>query len=138
MNEQIDIWLQNPYVLALANFSVAVLATIVFLAVFELVTPYNAFDEIRKGNVAVALTISGKMLGIANIFRFAIASHESVYIALLWASFGFVLMLAAYYIFEFLTPFKVDQHIEQGNAAVGFISFIISVSLSYIVGASVP
>lgn len=138
MNEQIDLWLNNPYILALANFSVAALAMLVFLAIFELVTVYKAYDEIRRGNVAVALTISGKIFAIANVFRFAIESHESVYVALLWASFGFVLLLIAYFMFEFLTPFKVDKHIEQGNAAVGLISFIISVSLSYIVGASIP
>ena len=55
----------------------------------------------------------------------------------MWAAFGFVLLLAAYFLFEFLTPvFRVDEEIEQGNRAVGLMAMIISVSLSFIIGAA--
>lgn len=138
MNEPIDQLLDHPFFVTLANFSVAVMAMIILLALFELVTIYKAFAEIKNRNTAVALTVSGKIFGIANVFHYAIKSHESVYVALLWASFGFVLLLAAYFVYEFLTPFKVDKHIQEGNTAVGMISFIISLALSYIIGASVP
>ncbi|UUZ80895.1 DUF350 domain-containing protein [Paenibacillus sp. P26] len=58
--------------------------------------------------------------------------------SLIWAGYGFLLLLAAYFIFEFLTPyFKIDEQIQKDNRAVGFISLVISVSLSYVVGACV-
>ena len=138
MNEQIDAWLTNPYVSTVAYFSVAILAMVVFLAIFELVTKYSNWQEIKKGNLAVAMATGGKIFGIGNVFRFSIAANDSVYESLIWASFGYLLLLAAYFIFEFLTPyFKIDEQIQQDNRAVGFLSMIISISVSYVVGACV-
>jgi len=37
-----------------------------------------------------------------------------------------------------LTPyFKIDEQIKQDNRAVGLLSMIISISISYVIGASV-
>jgi putative membrane protein len=130
--------LTNPYIETLAFFSVAILALIVFLSLFEFVTKYNNWQEIKKGNIAVALATGGKIFGICNIFRFAITSNESIYSALIWASFGFILLVVAYFIFEFLTPtFRIDEEIKNDNRAVGFISMVISIAFSFVIGASV-
>jgi len=138
LNEQVDVWLTNPYVETAAYFSVTILAVVVFLAVFELVTSYDNWEEIRKGNVAVAMATGGKIFGICNIFRFSIQNHDSLFQSLVWASFGFLLLLAAYFLFEFLTPFfRIDREIENGNKAVGLIAMVISVAASYVVGAGV-
>lgn len=138
MNEEVDRMMGNPYVETLAIFSVAVLALIVFLAVFELVTKYRDWDEIKKGNLSVAMATGGKIFGICNLFRFSILNNDTIWHSLIWAGYGFLLLLIAYIIFEFLTPyFKIDEQIQQDNRAVGFISMMISISLSYVVGASV-
>ncbi len=126
------------YVYTAASFSVAVLAMVVFLAIFETVTKYNNWQEIKKGNISVALATGGKIFGVANIFRFSIQHNDSILTMLIWGSFGFSLLLFAYFIFEFLTPrFKVDSEIAKDNRAVGFISFIISVGLSFVIGAGI-
>lgn len=128
----------NPYLETLAFFSVAIVALIVFLSIFEFVTKYNDWEEIKKGNVSVAMAIGGKIFGICNIFRFAILNNDSLLESLIWSCFGFVLLLTAYFIFEFLTPyFKIDEEIAKDNKAVGFVSLVISVSISYVIGASV-
>lgn len=138
MNEEVDRMMGNPYVETLAIFSVAVLALIVFLAVFELVTKYRDWDEIKKGNLSVAMATGGKIFGICNLFRFTILNNDTIWHSLIWAGYGFLLLLIAYFIFEFLTPhFKIDEQIQQDNRAVGFLSMMISISLSYVVGASV-
>lgn len=55
-----------------------------------------------------------------------------------WGVYGFVMLLLSYFIFEFLTPrFKIDKEIENDNRAVGFISFVISVGLSFVVAAGI-
>ena len=138
MNEEVDVMLSNPYLETLAFFSVTILALVVFLAVFEFVTRYDDWKEIRDGNVAVAMATGGKIFGICNIFRFAILNNDSILDSLIWASFGFVLLLVAYFIFEFLTPtIKIDAEIQKDNRAVGLLSMIISIAISYVVGASV-
>ncbi|MFC5402737.1 DUF350 domain-containing protein [Cohnella soli] len=138
MDGLVDSLMSRPLPAMLAYFSVGILALIVFLAVFEWVTRYDSWEEIRKGNVAVAMATGGKIFGICNIFRFSIEAKDTIYHSLLWSGVGFVLLLAAYFLFEFLTPvFKIDEEIGKDNRAVGLLALIISVSLSYIIGAAV-
>src|SRR5690606_38693632 len=133
-----DTLLVYPLASALAYFSVGILALIVFLAAFERVTKYNGWEEIRKGNVSAAMATGGKIFGICNIFRYSIGAGDSIYESMLWAAVGFVLLLVAYFLFEYLTPvFRVDEEIGKDNRAVGLLAMIISVSLSFIIGAAV-
>lgn len=138
MNTEVDRMLANPYLETLAFFSVAVLALVVFLALFEMVTKYKDWQEIKNGNLSVAMATSGKIFGICNIFRFSILNNDSLFHSLVWAGYGFLLLIAAYFIFEFLTPvFRIDDEIRKDNKAVGLLSMMISISISYVVGASV-
>ncbi|MGO4270388.1 DUF350 domain-containing protein, partial [Paenibacillus sp. TAF58] len=90
------------------------------------------------GNFSVAMATGGKIFGICNLFRFAILNNDTMMHSLIWAGYGFLLLLVAYFIFEFLTPyFKIDEEIKKDNRAVGFLSLTLSVSLSYVVGACV-
>jgi putative membrane protein len=58
--------------------------------------------------------------------------------SLIWAGFGFLLLLAAYFIFDLLTPFfRIDNEVRRDNRAVGLISMMISISISYVIGACV-
>jgi putative membrane protein len=129
---------EHDMVRTAANFSVAVLCIVVFLALFELVTKYKNWEEIRNGNVAVAMATGGKIFGISNIFRYALDRHESLLSMIGWGLYGFLLLLAAYFIYEFLTPkFDIDEEIANDNRAVGFISMVISVGLSFVIGEGI-
>ena len=128
----------HPLVETAGYFSVVVLCLIVSMMIFELVTKYKNWEEIKKGNVAVAMATGGKIFGITNIFRFSIDQHNSLAEMIGWGLYGFALLIFAYLLFEFLTPrFKVDEEIENDNRSVGFISLTISVGLSFVIGASI-
>jgi len=132
------VFLKNPYIATAAYFAVTGLALMVFLSTFELVTKYRVWNELKKGNVSVALATGGKIFGIANVFRFSIQQHDHLGQALIWGSFGFLLLTVGYFIFEFMTPsFRIDEEIEKDNRAVGFISLSLSVGFSYVIGASI-
>ncbi|WP_462412438.1 DUF350 domain-containing protein [Neobacillus sp. Marseille-QA0830] len=133
-----DQFWENRYIQIAASYSVVILCMVVFLAIFELVTKYKNWDEIKKGNLAVAMATGGKIFGVANIFRHTIEAHNSLLSMIGWGVYGFVLLLAGYFIFEFLTPkFKIDEEIQNNNRAVGLISMIISIGLSYVIGAGI-
>ncbi|ETP68851.1 membrane protein [Planococcus glaciei] len=128
----------HPLVETAGYFSVVVLCLIVSMVIFEIVTKYKNWEEIKKGNLAVAMATGGKIFGVTNIFRFSIEEHNSLAQMIGWGLYGFSLLIFAYLLFEFLTPkFNVDQEIENDNRSVGFISLTISVGLSYVVGASI-
>ena len=129
---------ENVLVDTAASYSVVILCTVVFLAVFELVTKYKNWVEIKKGNMAVAMATGGKIFGIANIFRYSIEHNDALLTSIAWGTAGFILLLLGYFIFEFLTPsIRIDEEIGKGNKAVGLISMIISIGLSYVIGASI-
>ncbi len=131
-------WLTNPYIETVANYSVVVLSLVVFLAVFEVVTKYKNWEEISKGNLSVAMATGGKIFGIANIFRYSIEHNDTIIDMMAWGAYGFLLMLIGYFIFEFLTPrFRIDEEIQKDNRAVGLISMIISVGLSFVIGSGI-
>ena len=133
-----DQFWENEYVKTAGDYSVVILSIVVFLAVFELVTKYNNWDEIKKGNMAVAMATGGKIFGIANIFRHSIMQNDSLLTMITWGVYGFILLLIGYFIFEFLTPkFKIDEEIQNDNRAVGFISMIISIGLSFVIGSGI-
>ncbi|MBZ5201164.1 DUF350 domain-containing protein [Planomicrobium chinense] len=128
----------HPLVETAGYFSVVVLCLIVSMVIFEIVTKYKNWEEIKKGNLAVAMATGGKIFGVTNIFRFSIEEHNTLAQMIGWGLYGFTLLIFAYLLFEFLTPkFNVDQEIENDNRSVGFISLTISVGLSYVVGASI-
>lgn len=129
---------ENEIIYIAANFSVVILCLVLFLAIFELVTKYKNWEEIKKGNMAVAMATGGKIFGIANIFRYSIDHHDSLLTMIGWGVYGFVLLLIGYFIYEFLTPkFNIDDEIANDNRAVGFISMVISIGLSFVIGASI-
>ncbi|MFC3750066.1 MULTISPECIES: DUF350 domain-containing protein [Bacillales] len=138
MQENVDLLLRHPLGSLLGYFTVAILGLVVFLSFFEMVTKYNCWEEIRKGNVAAAMATGGKIFGICNILRFSIQAGASIYETMKWSVVGFLLLLLAYFLFEFLTPvFSIDEEIAADNRAVGLTALLISVSLSYVIGASI-
>jgi putative membrane protein len=133
-----DQFWENEYIHIAAYYSVVILCMVVFLAIFEMVTKYKNWEEIKKGNMAVAMATGGKIFGISNIFRFSIEHHNSLLSMIGSGIFGFVLLLVGYFIFEFLTPkFKIDDEIQNDNRAVGLISMFISIGLSYVIGSGI-
>ncbi len=129
---------ENVVVQTAARYSVVILCTLVFLAILEIVTSYKNWEEIKKGNFAVAMATGGKIFGIAIIFRYSIEHNDTLVQSIGWGVYGFILLLLSYFVFEFLTPvLKVDEEIGNGNKAVGFISMIISVGLAFVIGASI-
>ncbi|AXN37801.1 DUF350 domain-containing protein [Peribacillus butanolivorans] len=132
-----NMW-ENEYVYIAARYSVVILCIIVFLAIFELVTKYKNWEEIKQGNLSVAMATGGKIFGIAYVFQQSILLQNSIITMIGWGVYGFVLLLIGYFIFEFMTPgFKIDEEIQKDNRAVGFLSMIISIALSFVIGAGI-
>lgn len=113
----------HPVVESAGYFSVVVLCLVVAMVIFEMVTKYNNWEQIKKGNLAVAMATGGKIFGVTNIFRFSIEQHNSLFEMIGWGLFGFTLLIFAYILFEFLTPkFKVDDEIEQDNRSLRIVT----------------
>lgn len=129
----------NSLLLTVMYFAIAIIIVLVGLAIFEVMTKkYKDWDEVLNGNKAVALSISGKIVGICIILAFAIYNSSAVTGTLIWGGVGVALQLVAYLLFELFTrKFSVEDQLHKGNMAVGIISFAVSVGLAFVIGASI-
>lgn len=129
----------EPFLLTLMYFGVAIIIVIIGLVIFETITrQYKDWDEVLNGNKAVALSITGKIIGICIILAFAIYVSEHILDTLIWGLFGVVLQMAAYLIFELVTRnFSVEEQLKKGNVSVGMISVAVSIGLALVIGASI-
>lgn len=53
---------ENAFVQTAGYFSIVILCLVVFLAIFELVTKYRNWEQIKNGNISVAMATGGKNL----------------------------------------------------------------------------
>ena len=84
------------------------------------------------------MATGGKIFGIAYVFHQSILQNDSILTMIGWGIYGFALLLVGYFIFEFMTPsFKIDDEIKKDNRAVGLLSMIISIGLSFVIGAGI-
>jgi putative membrane protein len=129
----------EPFLLTIMYFAIAVLIVCIGLVIFEALTKkYKDWEEIQKGNHAVALSITGKIIGICIILAFSIYHSSHIMDTLIWGIFGVILQMIAYLLFELFTRrFSVEEQLLKGNIAVGIISFGVSVGLAFVIGASI-
>ncbi|WP_163581618.1 DUF350 domain-containing protein [Gracilibacillus saliphilus] len=129
----------EPFISTFIYFIAAIIIVIIGLVIFEwLTTKYKDWEQVRDGNQAIALSISGKIIGICIILAFAIYHSIDVVETLIWGAYGVVLQLIAYLIFEGITrKFSVEDQLKANNVAVGIISFAVSVGLAFVIGSSI-
>ncbi len=120
-------------------FTLAVVIVIFGLVIFEMMTrKYKDWDEIHKGNHAVALSITGKIIGICIVLAFSIYHSAQLLDTLLWGGIGVVLQMIAYLLFEIFTrKFSVEEELKKGNVSVGIISVGVSIGVALVIGASI-
>jgi putative membrane protein len=129
----------EPFLATLGYFVMAVIIVVIGLAVFEWLTrQYKDWDEVKRGNQAIAMSIAGKIIGICIVLSFAIYHSFTVWDTLIWGAYGVVLQMIAYLLFELFTrKFSVETQLKENNTAVGIITMGVSIGLAFVIGASI-
>lgn len=107
---------------------------------FSYTTPYKEFQIMALGDdlenpqkvaaaKAVAYDLGGKVLGVAILLASAIYHSVDLLDMTVWTLTGTIFLIIVYWLFELLTPtIKVRREIPNGNVAVGFFSFCLSIA----------
>lgn len=107
------------------------------MLLFALATKIKEFEEIGKGNKAVALMLGGKVLGLAVVLYAAVSNSISLADMYIWGGIGIVTQIITYVLVEWVTPkFNVNEAVQKDNVAVGIFLFILSLSIGLIIAAS--
>jgi putative membrane protein len=122
----------------LAHVGVGFLLVILGLIVFALTTRFSERKLIKEGNLAVALKLWGKAIGLAIVIYTVWAGSVSLLDAFIWGLIGIAAQVLAYLVIELiLTPnVSLAKKVEEGNVAIGFSLFSAAIVVGIIVAAS--
>ncbi|MBO8175858.1 DUF350 domain-containing protein [Aeribacillus pallidus] len=122
----------------LAHVGVGLFLLLLGIIVFSLTTKFSERELIKQGNLAVALKLWGKGLGLAIVIFTVWASSVSLLDAFIWGLVGIVTQVVSYYIIEYILTPKTNlaKKVEEGNTAIGFSLFSASIAVGLIVAAS--
>ncbi|HZG57633.1 DUF350 domain-containing protein [Paenibacillus sp.] len=133
-----------------SNFFLYLVVTVPIMAVgilvFQLTTPYNEFALIREGAdasdptkaaaaKAAAHDLGGKIIGLAIVLASAVYHAVSLWDLALWGLIGVVFQVGVFYVFEWLTPFRVVSEIPKGNVSVGLFASRLSIATGLLLAA---
>jgi len=106
-----------------------------FILFFVSTTRVKEFQLIANNNQAAALTLGGKMLGLAYVLGSAVANSVSLMDMVIWSGVGIVAQIIFSYLAEIITiRFSIREAIEKNNTAVGILLMMLSLSIGWIVG----
>ena len=119
----------------LVYFGIAIVATVLFVAIYVTVTPHREFTLIREGNTAAAISLGGALLGYTIPLAKAVSQSENVGDMLLWSGVALVAQLAAYGATRLILP-TLSADVNDGKVASGIFLAAMSVSIGLLNAAA--
>lgn len=116
------------------------------LFVFMATTPYNEYRLIREGAEtsepqkiaaakAAAHDLGGKIIGLSIVLASAVYHSVNLLDLVIWGIIGTVFQVLVFYLFEFITPFRVVSEIPKGNVSVGIFASRLSIATGLLMAA---
>lgn len=122
----------------LAHFGAGIALMFGGLTAFAFTTKFSELQLIQQGNMAVALKLWGKAIGLAIVIFTVWSDSVNLLDAFLWGLVGIVTQVVAYWIIELVMSPKMhlQEEVEKGNKAIGFSLFSAAIVVGIIVAAS--
>lgn len=108
------------------------------VGLFVLATPkIKEFELIGRRNVTAALSLGGKMIGLAIVLGAAAEYSVSLLDMAIWGSIGIFTQIVVFFVAEVATVrYSLQKAIEEDNRSVGVILFSLSLAVGWIVAKS--
>ncbi len=111
----------------LAYFGCALVLLALFLALYTLVTPIEEWREIRGGNAAAAVSLSGALIGFALALGSVITHSGGLLDMAVWGAIALVAQLATFFAVRVVKPDLVAQ---IGQRSMSHAIFVAGVSVA--------
>lgn len=119
----------------LAYFGIAIVATVLFVAIYVTVTPHREFSLIRQGNIAAAVSLGGALIGYIIPLAKAVSQSEGMRDMLVWSAVALVAQLAAYGVTRLILP-TLSKDVDDGKVASGIFLAAMSVGIGLLNAAA--
>ncbi len=125
----------NVYVNFLSYVGVSIGLLVIGMLLFTLSTPkIKEFQLIAQKNVAAAMLLGGKVVGLAIVLGAAAEYSISLLDMAIWGVIGIVAQVVVFFLAELITiRFSIQQAITEDNRAVGTILLSLSLAVGWIV-----
>ncbi|MEQ2527842.1 DUF350 domain-containing protein [Robertmurraya yapensis] len=125
----------NLYLNFAAYLGVALVLLIVGVVLFTISTPkLKEFRLIAEKNVTAALSLGGKIVGLAIVLGAAAEYSVSLLDMALWGVIGILSQIIVFILAEVITiRFSIHKAIEEDNRAVGTMLLSLSLAVGWIV-----
>ncbi|KGR85421.1 DUF350 domain-containing protein [Lysinibacillus odysseyi] len=125
----------NVYVNFLSYVGVSIGLLVIGMLLFTLSTPkIKEFQLIAQKNVAAAMLLGGKVVGLAIVLGAAAEYSISLLDMAIWGVIGIVAQVVVSFLAELITiRFSIQQAITEDNRAVGTILLSLSLAVGWIV-----
>lgn len=125
----------NAIVAHLVYFGIAIVAVVLFIAIYVTVTPHREFKLIREGNVAAAISLGGALIGYIIPLAKAVSQSESMLDMLSWSAVALVAQLVVYGISRLILP-TLSSDVHDGKVASGIFLAAMSVGVGLLNAAA--
>lgn len=119
----------------LVYFGVAIGAEIIFIVLYQAVTPHKEVKLIRAGNVAAAVSLAGAVIGFTVPLASVIIHSVSLIDMVIWSAVALVVQVIVFFLANLLLR-GLSKRIEEGNAAAGVTVAAASLAIGIVNAAS--
>lgn len=125
----------NGYVNFLSYLGVSFSFLVIGIVLFTISTPkINEFKLIAQKNIAAAMLLGGKVMGLAIVLGAAVEYSISLMDMAIWGAIGIVTQIIVFFIAELITVrFSLQKAIQEDNRAVATILLSLSLAVGWIV-----
>ncbi|MGN7402509.1 DUF350 domain-containing protein [Cytobacillus praedii] len=125
----------NLYINFASYLGVALLLLVVGVILFTISTPkIKEFRLIAEKNITAALSLGGKILGLAIVLGAAAEYSVSLIDMLIWGCIGILSQIIVFILAEVITVrFSIQKAIIEDNRAVGTLLLSLSLAIGWIV-----
>lgn len=115
-------------------FASAIVALVVFVVLYEKVTPYDDYKLIyEEGNLAAGISFGGAIIGVSIPIFSALSNSVSYIDFVVWVIIAIAVQLAfAYGSTSVSEKYSFKRHIDEGKVAVGVLMSAISIAIGII------
>ncbi|NSL53228.1 DUF350 domain-containing protein [Calidifontibacillus erzurumensis] len=128
----------NLYINFAAYLGLALLLLAIGIILFIYSTPkLKEFNLIAEKNGTAALSLGGKIIGLALVLGAALEYSVSLIDMAIWGAIGIIAQIIVFLLAEIVTiRFSIHKAIEEDNRAVGIMLFSLSIAIGWIVAKS--
>lgn len=119
----------------LSYFAIGAILTLVYIIVYNWLTPLDEWQLIKQNDPAAAVAFSGSLIGFVIPLAGAIENAQSNLECILWGVVVLVMQLLVFFALRLFLP-HLSEQIKQGHISAGIVLAVFSVSVGVLIAAS--